>query len=64
MLTKFLKTTATAIIATVIFTSCGNRVSIMNSSTEADAETISSDGSYVEREEYQNQESIEPEKLI
>ncbi|MDE6427146.1 MAG: C39 family peptidase [Ruminococcus sp.] len=64
MLTKFLKTTATAIIATVMFTSCGNRVSIMNSSTEADAETISSDGSYVEREEYQNQESIEPEKLI
>ncbi|MDE6833252.1 MAG: C39 family peptidase, partial [Ruminococcus sp.] len=64
MLTKFLKTTATAVIATVMFASCGNRVSIMNSSTEADAETISSDGSYVEREDYQNQESIEPEKLI
>ncbi|MDE6671859.1 MAG: C39 family peptidase [Ruminococcus sp.] len=64
MLTKFLKTTATAIVATVMFTSCGSRVSIMNSSTEADAETISSDGSYIEIEEYKNQESIEPEKLI
>ncbi|MDE6036564.1 MAG: C39 family peptidase [Ruminococcus sp.] len=64
MLIKILKTTATAIIATILFTSCGNRVSIMNSSTEADAETISPDGSYVEIEEYKKQESIEPEKLI
>ena len=52
MFTRFLKTTATAIIATMLFTSCGSRVSIMNSSTEADAETISPDGSYVEIEEY------------
>ena len=64
MLTKFLKTTATALVATVMLTSCGSRVSIMNSSTEADAETISSDGSYIEIEEYKKQESIEPEKLI
>ena len=64
MLTKFLQTTATALVATVMLTSCGSRVSIMNSSTEADAETISSDGSYIEIEEYKKQESIEPEKLI
>lgn len=64
MINKFLKITVAVITATITLTSCGSRVRIMNSSTEADADTISSDGSYVEREEYKNQESIEPEKLI
>lgn len=63
MINKFLKITAVAIIATTTFTSCGSRVRLMNSSTEADADTIS-DGSYVEVENYQKQETAEPEKLI
>lgn len=64
MITEFLKITAAALVAAVTLTSCGNRVSIMKSSTEADAETISPDGSYIEIEEYQNQESPETEKRI
>ncbi|MDE5557287.1 MAG: C39 family peptidase [Ruminococcus sp.] len=64
MINKFLKITTATIVATLTLTSCGSRVRLMNSSTEVDADTISSDGSYVEREEYRNQESIEPEKLI
>lgn len=63
MINKFLKITAVAVMATLTFTSCGSRVRIMNSSTEADADTIS-DGSYVEVENYQKQETAEPEKLI
>ena len=64
MINKFLKITTATIVATLTLTSCGNRVRLMNSSTEADAETISADGSYIEREEYKNQESVEPEKFI
>jgi len=63
MIDKFLKITAVAVIATMTFTSCGSRVRLMKNPTEADADTIS-DGSYVEVEEYNKQETPEPEKLI
>lgn len=63
MITEFLKITAAAAAAAITLTSCGSRVRLMNSSTEADADTIS-DVSYAKVEEYQNQESAEPEQQI
>lgn len=65
MINEFLKITAVATMAVMALSSCGSRVRLMNSSTEADADTISiSGGSYVEAEDYQQQETAEPEKLI
>lgn len=64
MISEFLKITAAAAAAAITLTSCGNRVMLMNSSTEADADTIELDGSYVEGEEYKNQDSNEPEQYI
>lgn len=64
MISEFLKITALTAVAAVTFTSCGNRVMLMNSSTEADADTIEFDGSYVEGKEYRNQDSNESEQYI
>lgn len=64
MISEFLKIAALSAAALLTFTSCGNRVNLMNSSTEADADTIELGGSYVEGEEYKNQDSSEPEKYI
>lgn len=64
MISEFLKITVAAAAAAITLTSCGNRVMLMNSSTEADADTIEFSGSYVEREEYKNQDSSEPEQCI
>ncbi len=64
MISEFLKITAVTAVAAITLTSCGNRVMLMNSSTEADADTIELDGSYVEGEEYKNQDSNEPEQYI
>ncbi|MCM1506812.1 MAG: C39 family peptidase [Ruminococcus flavefaciens] len=61
MINKFLKITAVAVVAVTTLASCGGRVRLMNSSTEADADTIS-DISYIENEQYQNQDSAEPEQ--
>lgn len=63
MINEFLKITAVAAVAAMTLASCGSRVKLMNSSTEADADTIS-DGSYVEVEDYHQQDTDEPEKLI
>lgn len=63
MINEFLKITAVAAVAAMTLASCGNRVRLMNSSTEADADTISN-VNYVEVEEYKQQETAEPEKLI
>ncbi len=64
MISEFLKIAAVSAAALLTLTSCGNRVTLMNSSTEADADTIELGGSYVEGEEYKNQDSSEPEKYI
>lgn len=60
MINKFLKMTAVTAVATIAFTSCGNRVKLMKSSTEADADTISN-ASYIEIENYQQQDTDESE---
>lgn len=65
MINEFLKITAVASVAAIIFTSCGSRVRLMNSSTEVVADTISeSDGSYIEAENYTQPKTTEPENII
>lgn len=64
MISEFLKITVAAAAAAITLTSCGNRVMLMKSTTEAEADTIELGGSYVEREEYKNQDSGEPEQYI
>lgn len=63
MISKFLKMTALTAVATIAFTSCGNKVSLMSSSSDVNSDT-ELEGSYVEVEEYQQQETAESEKII
>ncbi|MDE5584344.1 MAG: C39 family peptidase [Ruminococcus sp.] len=66
MISEFLKTAVVATALMITLTSCGNRVRLMNNSTEADAVGIemSAEGSYVEREGYKNKEPQAEEQCI